>query len=120
MKNMLFTLALFLAATVAVGQLSAQTAPPVAAPTKTIKDPAEFNAYDNAVKQSDAASKASGLESFLTQYPNSVVKEDALENMLGAYQAANNIPKLAETAERLVWPRRAMSGATCWQHTLRA
>ncbi len=100
MKKTLVTLALFLAAMFAVGQSAAQTAPAAPA-TKTIKDPAEFNAYDNAVKQADPASKASGLESFFTQYPNSVVKEDALESLLGAYQQAQNGAKLAEVAQRL-------------------
>src|SRR2546426_4416019 len=46
---------------------------------KEIKDPAEYNAYVSAVQQKDPAAQISGLEAFLTQYPNSVVKEDALE-----------------------------------------
>ena len=71
----------------------AQTAPPQnptpapAAPQKKeIKDPAEYNAYVGAVQQTDAAAKVSGLEAFLTQYPNSVMKEDALEILMAAYQ----------------------------------
>ncbi len=56
------------------------TPPKPAAPQKKeIKDPAEYNAYVGAVQQTDAAAKVSGLEAFLTQYPNSVMKEDALE-----------------------------------------
>ena len=39
---------------------------------KEIKDPAEYNAYVGAVQQTDPAAKISGLEAFLTQYPNSV------------------------------------------------
>src|ERR1039458_2541945 len=53
---------------------------------KEIKDPAEYNAYVGAAQQTDAAAKVSGLEAFVTQYPNSVVKEDALELLMGAYQ----------------------------------
>src|SRR5208283_3553259 len=53
---------------------------------KEIKDPAEYNAYVGAAQQTDAAAKVSGLEAFLTQYPNSVMKEDALEILMGAYQ----------------------------------
>src|SRR5208282_3228129 len=70
----------------------AQTAPAPAAPAqpapqkKEIKDPAEYNAYVGAVQQTDAAAKVSGLEAFVTQYPNSVMKEDALELLMGAYQ----------------------------------
>jgi tetratricopeptide (TPR) repeat protein len=62
------------------------TPPPAAPQKKEIKDPAEYNAYVGAVQQTDAAAKVSGLEAFLTQYPNSVMKEDALEILMGAYQ----------------------------------
>jgi len=63
------------------------TPPKPAAPQKKeIKDPAEYNAYVGAVQQTDAAAKVSGLEAFLTQYPNSVMKEDALELLMGSYQ----------------------------------
>src|SRR2546425_7239129 len=61
---------------------------------KEIKDPAEYNAYVSAVQQKDPAAQISGLEAFLTQYPNSVVKEDALEALMGAYQKANNAAKM--------------------------
>ena len=66
--------------------------PPAAAQPqkKEIKDPAEYNAYVGAVQQSDAAAKISGLEAFLSRYPNSVMKEDALEVLMGAYQQTNN------------------------------
>ncbi len=62
------------------------TPAPAASQKKEIKDPAEYNAYVGAVQQTDAAAKVSGLEAFLTQYPNSVMKEDALEILMGAYQ----------------------------------
>jgi len=62
---------------------------PVAPQKKEIKDPAEYNAYVGAVQQSDAAATVSGLEAFLTQYPNSVMKEDALELLMIAYQQTN-------------------------------
>jgi len=68
----------------------AQPAQSPAAPQKPqkkeIKDPAEYNAYVGAAQQTDAAAKVSGLEAFVTQYPNSVMKEDALELLMGAYQ----------------------------------
>src|SRR6266566_8237766 len=67
-----------------------------------IKDPAEYNAYVAAVQQKDPSAKISGLEAFLTQYPNSVVKEDALEALMGAYQKANNAAKMADAANRLL------------------
>jgi hypothetical protein len=67
-----------------------QAAPPQTAPPqkKEIKDPAEYNAYVGAVQQQDTAAKISGLEAFLTQYPNSVMKVDALELLMGTYQQA--------------------------------
>src|SRR5215470_20326264 len=60
---------------------------------KEIKDPAEYNAYVGAVQQTDANAKISGIEAFLAQYPNSVMKEDALELLMGTYQAAGNQAK---------------------------
>src|SRR5690349_18047301 len=69
---------------------------------KEIKDPAEYNAYVGAVQQTDAAAKISGLEAFLTQYPNSVMKEDALELLMGTYQQAGNHAKVIDAANRLL------------------
>jgi tetratricopeptide (TPR) repeat protein len=93
----------------------AQTAPAQAAPApaasapaqpapqkKEIKDPAEYNAYVGAVQQSDAAAKVSGLEAFVTQYPNSVMKEDALEALMTAYQQAGNQAKMIDTAQKVL------------------
>jgi len=78
-------------------------APSPAAPQKKeIKDPAEYNAYVGAVQQQDAAAKISGLEAFLTQYPNSVMKEDALELLMGAYQQAANQAKTLDTAQKVL------------------
>jgi hypothetical protein len=68
----------------------------------TIKDPAEYNAYTNAVGQSAPAAKAQAIEAFLTQYPNTVVKRDMLEQLVGAYQAANDTPKTLDAARRLL------------------
>lgn len=67
-----------------------------------IKDPAEYNAYVAAVQQKDANAKISGLEAFLTQYPNSVMKNQALELLMGTYQQANNMQKTSDTATKLV------------------
>jgi len=79
---------------------SATPAPP--AQKKEIKDPAEYNAYVGAIQQQDAAAKVSGLEAFLTQYPNSVMKEDALELLMSAYGQAGNAPKAQETALKVL------------------
>src|ERR1700683_1239099 len=80
-----------------------QGATPGAAPQKKeIKDPAEYNAYVGAVEQKDAAAKVSGLEAFLTQYPNSVMKEDALELLMVAYQQTQNQAKMLDTAQKVL------------------
>ena len=106
-----FLAMLLVAAVTAVAQTApapAQPAPqqnpsPTPAPQKKeIKDPAEYNAYVGAVQQSDAAAKVSGLEAFLTQYPNSVMKEDALELLMGAYQATGNQAKTLDTAQKVL------------------
>jgi hypothetical protein len=68
----------------------------------TIKDPAEYNDYSNAISQSSPAAKASAIEAFLTKYPNSVVKEEMLEQLMAAYQAQNNLDKTVDAAQRLL------------------
>lgn len=67
-----------------------------------IKDPAEYNAYVNAVQQTDPAAKAQAIEAFVQTYPNSVMKEDALVQLMGAYQQSNNASKTIETASRIL------------------
>jgi tetratricopeptide (TPR) repeat protein len=111
MKKILLAM-LLVAAVTAVAQTAATPAQPApqqsptpttAAPQKKeIKDPAEYNAYVGAVQQTDPAAKVSGLEAFMTQYPNSVMKEDALELLMGAYQQTNNQAKTLDTAQKVL------------------
>jgi hypothetical protein len=68
----------------------------------TISDPAEFNAYQNASTQSDPAAKASALDGFLKQYPNSVVKKAVLDQELDAFQASNQPDKALAAATQLL------------------
>ena len=77
---------------------------PAAAPqqTKEIKDPAEYNAYIGALGQQDPAAKISGFEAFITQYPNTVMKEEALEQLMNAYQQTGNQAKVVETAQKVL------------------
>jgi len=81
-------------------------APGQAAPSSqgpVIKDPAEYNAYVAAVDpKKDANAKISGLEAFLAQYPNSVMKNQALEILMQTYQQSNNPKKTLETGAKLV------------------
>ncbi|HWC17198.1 MAG TPA: hypothetical protein VG498_09290 [Terriglobales bacterium] len=69
---------------------------------KTIKDPAEYNAYMSAISANDPNAKAQALEAFLQQYPNTVVKEESLEQLMAAYQAANNAAKMQDAGNRLL------------------
>src|ERR1700686_4091342 len=90
------------AAQPAQGQPAAPPAQGQPAAAPVIKDPAEYNAYVSAVQQADPNAKISGLEAFLTQYPNSVMKNQALEILMQTYQQANNVKKTMETATKLV------------------
>jgi len=82
---------------------AAQGQPAASSPqAPVIKDPAEYNAYVAAVQQKDANAKISGMEAFLTQYPNSVMKNQALEILMQTYQASGNVDKAMATATKLV------------------
>ncbi|MFZ0735092.1 MAG: hypothetical protein WAM79_22435 [Candidatus Sulfotelmatobacter sp.] len=91
----------------AQGQPAAPAAQGQAAPASqsaqpVIKDPAEYNAYVAAIQQKDANAKISGLEAFVTQYPNSIMKTQALEILMQTYQQTGNVNKAMETATKLV------------------
>jgi tetratricopeptide (TPR) repeat protein len=107
MNKILVTVVLGVA-TVAAAQPPAQpaqgqttTAPASTAQAPVIKDPAEYNAYVGAITSKDPAAQISGLEAFLTQYPNSIMKPQALEILMGAYQQTGN-PKVMDAASRLL------------------
>src|SRR5215467_7221351 len=65
---------------------------------KVIKDPAEYNAYITALNTTDPAAKGAAMEAFVAQYPNSIVKVEALEQAMGAYEAAKNQQKVQQLA----------------------
>lgn len=68
---------------------------------KVIKDPAEYNAYITALNTQDPAQKAAAMEAFVKQYPNSVVKLEALEQAMAGYQQAQNSAKVEEIATQI-------------------
>lgn len=88
----------------AAPQPTSPSAQPQGAPQqkKEIKDPAEYNAYVNAVQQSDPKAKATALESFLQTYPNTVMKTDAMELLMAAYQQAGDQQKTLDTAQKIL------------------
>jgi len=104
MNKVLVTLVLALAATVGLAQGSPQSTPQTGAPgsQKTIKDPNEYNTYMAALGTADAAQKAALMEKFVAQYPQSVVKGDALEFAMAGYQQAGNAAKAESVATQIV------------------
>ncbi len=112
MKKILVTVVLGVAATAAArsatqpaqqtSQPAAQAAPAASAQAPVIKDPAEYNAYVGAIQQKDPAAQISGLEAFMAQYPNSVMKVAALQTLMQDYQQTGNQQKTIDTATKLV------------------
>jgi tetratricopeptide (TPR) repeat protein len=70
--------------------------------TLTIKDPAEYNAYMNAIQMPNSVDKARALERLLAQYPNTVVKSQVLQAELLVYQIVKNEDEAVRTAQRLL------------------
>lgn len=71
--------------------------------TISIKDPAEYNAYQMATTQSDPNAKAEALESFLKTYPQSQVKASVLDMLLDTYfQQLRSPDKALSAASRLL------------------
>ena len=98
----------FLASVFALAAIGFATAPTLfgqAAPASdsiTIKDPAEYNAYQNAITQTSPQAKAAACESFLQTYPQSVVKLSVLNELVDAYTKSNDLPKTVDAAKRLL------------------
>ena len=84
------------------GQTAAGQSTGTQSQQKTIKDPAEYNAYMSAISATSPAAKAQALEAFLQQYPNTVVKQETLEQLMASYQAAGDQAKMTDAANRLL------------------
>src|SRR6266481_4658667 len=63
--------------------------------------PAEYNAYNSAITQTDPKAKAAALEAYLTAYPQSSVKAAVLEQLMLAY-ASFDPAKTLDAADRLL------------------
>jgi len=95
MRKVLVTIVLALiTAAMAQGQAATEQ--------KQIKDPAEYNAYIAALNTTDPAAKGAAMEAFVKQYPQSIVKSDALDQAMASYQAANNLGKVEELAGQIL------------------
>jgi hypothetical protein len=64
--------------------------------------PAEYNAYNSAITQTDPKAKAAALEAYLAAYPQSAVKGATLEQLMGAYSAIPDPAKSQDAADRLL------------------
>jgi hypothetical protein len=97
MRNafVLFLLALVMAA-------GARLAPAQDTSKKVIQDAAEYNAYMAASNTADPAARGAAFEAFISQYPSSVVKVEAYEQAMAAYQQAGNVAKVESTARTLL------------------
>ncbi len=109
MKKPLVILALALAAAASAQESAQQQPTQPGTPAqqgqqqkKEIKNPAEYNAYITALNQQQPEMKASALETFLQQYPNSVMKVDALELLMATYQQIGNQAKVEDAAQKLL------------------
>jgi hypothetical protein len=100
MKKIVFAsvMALAVVSLVAAPTLRAQENPG----TIQIKDPAEYNAYQMFSTQSDPKAKAAAGESFLTTYPQSVVKSAVLDELINTYQKLQDPDKTLNAASRLL------------------
>jgi hypothetical protein len=101
-KKILYVTVLALASS-AIGAAPMMMQAQAAAPgTITIKDPAEYNAYNSAISQPTPQAKEPAIEAFLQQYPDSVVKEQVLEILMDSYMHTNNTDKALDTARKIL------------------
>jgi hypothetical protein len=95
MKKVVFAVALTVAAMcAAASSLYAQQI--------TIRDPAEYQEYSNAIGQTTPQAKAAAIEAFLTHYPQSVVSHDMLEQLMQTYAAIPDATNALNAADRLL------------------
>jgi tetratricopeptide (TPR) repeat protein len=64
--------------------------------------PAEYDNYMSALNTRDPAKRAGAMEVFLAWYPNSVLRTEALQHAMAAWQAANQPDKAGAIAGKLL------------------
>jgi hypothetical protein len=90
------------ASVMALSSMSLVMAPKLQSQDLTIKDPAEYNAYQMANSQTDQKQKAVALEAFLKQYPQSVVKQAVLSELVDDYWGLKDQDNTVNAAGRLL------------------
>ena len=96
MKKLIFASALALAVSAFVA------APALRAQDISIKDQAEFAAYQNAASQTDPKAKAAAEENFLKTYPQTVVKQIVLNDLVTTYWGLQDADNTVNAASRLL------------------
>lgn len=65
-------------------------------------DYVQYAMYTQAYKVTDPAAKAALLERFLHDFPDSPYSSNAWQSLAAAYQQAQNVPKMIETAQKIL------------------
>ena len=84
------------------GLLAAALMVAARADQKVIHDSAEYNAYITALNTQEPAQKAAAMAAFIEKYPDSVVRIDAREQAMAAYQQTGDQPKVEEMAGEIL------------------
>ncbi len=90
------------ASVMALASIGLLATPMLQAQDLSIKDPAEFNAYQMFSTQTDPKVKTAAGETFLKTYPQSVAKSTVLDQMIDAYQGAGDQDGVLSAASRLL------------------
>lgn len=93
---------LVIASAFALATIGFVPAPAAHAQDTVTLQPAEYNAYQSANTQSDPKARAAALEGFLKQYPNTAVKRQVLDDLLGLYQNPLDPERLLSASNRLI------------------
>src|SRR5690242_16801658 len=89
------SLALIVAAPIASFDASAQS-------RSSFANPAEYDNFQAALKTADPAKRATAMEVFVAWYPNSVLRNEALEHAMAAWTAAKEPAKADFIAGKLL------------------
>lgn len=100
MKNAFITFLLVLSMLAVVQAQSSSASAPTS--SKVIQNAAEYNAYMAALNTTEPVARAAAFDSFISQYPASVVKLEAFEQAMAAYQQAGNQAKVESTARAIL------------------
>jgi hypothetical protein len=90
------------ASVMALASIGFAVAPVLRAQDQVALPPAEFAAYSQATTQTDPAARATALETFLTNYPQSKVKNTVLDGLVDTYQKLQDADKTLGAASRLL------------------